>query len=235
LFSKVKVLLHRAFSYLPDFVILQLENLKGSLAWLQTLGIVSPGHDASAGEPQWLNVKSILCSCELLSADSSKAHQLLADAERNLESLISDKENADSSALEIFNVHGFGADGEWKKLDGTCLEKDDGEYVRYFFFSPSSISSYLTSIAIHMKFASSVKLNKSQIMVELRLALGQYSQRVICYGLPLTYRLSVLLFLGNLTLGTRHPMSRQGNQSTTRSKSTIMVPGAGMDPNVTSS
>ena len=104
---------------------------------LQKLGVVS-GDDASAGEPQWLNVKSILSSCELLSADSSKAHQSLADAERELEGLISDKENADSSALEIFNVHGFGADGEWKKLDGTCLEKDAGECVQYFFFSPSS-------------------------------------------------------------------------------------------------
>jgi protein kinase C substrate 80K-H len=67
--------------------------------------------------------------CELFSADSSKAHQLLTDAERELESLISDKEKTDSDALEIFNVHGFGAEGEWKKLDGTCLEKDAGECV----------------------------------------------------------------------------------------------------------
>ena len=67
--------------------------------------------------------------CELLSADSSKAHQLFTDAERELESLLSDKEKTDSDALEIFNVHGFGAEGEWKKLDGTCLEKDTGECV----------------------------------------------------------------------------------------------------------
>lgn len=38
-------------------------------------------------------------------------------------------ETAENDAKEIFNVHGFGAKGEWKKLDGTCLEKDTGEYV----------------------------------------------------------------------------------------------------------
>ena len=76
-----------------------------------------------------MSCQSILSSCELLSADSTKAHQLFTDAERELESLISDKEKADSDALDIFNVDGFGAEGEWKKLDGTCLEKDDGECV----------------------------------------------------------------------------------------------------------
>jgi protein kinase C substrate 80K-H len=65
----------------------------------------------------------------LLSADSSKALQAFTDAERELESLISDKEKIDNDALEIFNVHGFGVEGEWKKLDGMCLEKDTGECV----------------------------------------------------------------------------------------------------------
>jgi protein kinase C substrate 80K-H len=65
----------------------------------------------------------------LLSADSSRSLQGLTDAERELESLISDKEKVESEALKIFDVHGFGAEGEWKKLDGTCLTKDDGECV----------------------------------------------------------------------------------------------------------
>ena len=70
----------------------------------------------------------------------------------------------------------------------------------FFLQSVLKISSYLASIVIHMKFASSVKLNKSQIMVELRSALGQYPQRVICYGLPLTYRLSLLPYFCSLVL-----------------------------------
>ena len=133
---------------------------------------------------------SILSSCKLLSVDSSKAHQLLTDAERELESLISGKEKTDSDVLEIFNVNGFGAEGEWKKLDGTCLEKDTGECVSFFDLSP--IPSYLGSVATHMKYASSRKPNKSQIMAELRSASGQYFKQVICHGLPLTYGLSLL-------------------------------------------
>jgi protein kinase C substrate 80K-H len=65
----------------------------------------------------------------LLSADSSRSLQGLTDAERELESLISDKEKIESEVLEIFTVEGFGSEGEWKKLDGTCLTKDDGECV----------------------------------------------------------------------------------------------------------
>ena len=65
----------------------------------------------------------------LSSADSSRSLQGLTDAERELESLISEKEKVESEVLEIFNVEGFGAEGEWKKLDGTCLTKDAGECV----------------------------------------------------------------------------------------------------------
>ena len=83
--------------------------------------------------PQLVKINGLMSSQyqahELLSADSSRALQQLTDAERELESLISDKEKVEGEALEIFNVHGFGAEGEWKKLDGTCLEKDAGECV----------------------------------------------------------------------------------------------------------
>ena len=72
---------------------------------------------------------SILSSYQLVSADSSRSLQELTDAEHQLESLISNKEKVENEALEIFDVHSFGAEGEWKKLDGTCLSKDAGECV----------------------------------------------------------------------------------------------------------
>lgn len=43
-----------------------------------------------------------------------------------------DKENAEKGAKEIFDGKKFGPKGEWKKLDGTCLDKDTGEYVLNF-------------------------------------------------------------------------------------------------------
>ena len=57
---------------------------------------------------------------------------------------------------------------------------------------------YLSSIAIHMKYASSRKLNKSQIMVELHLASGQYFDQVTSYGLSAhisSFSLALLLLL----------------------------------------
>jgi hypothetical protein len=133
----------------------------------------------------------------LLSADSSRAVQELTDAERELESLISNKEKVESDALEIFSVHGFGAEGEWKKLDGTCLKKDTGECVYYFLFGPCPMSSYLSSIVIHMKYVSSGKLNKYQIKVELRSALGQYLKQVMLWTFySLSFSLTFLLLPG---------------------------------------
>lgn len=64
-----------------------------------------------------------------LSSDSSRARQALADAEASLNRVKEQKADAESDLAEVFNIHGFGAEGEWKKLDGTCLEKDTGEYV----------------------------------------------------------------------------------------------------------
>lgn len=34
---------------------------------------------------------------------------------------------AEEDVAELFNVHGFGREGEWKKLDNLCLKKDVGE------------------------------------------------------------------------------------------------------------
>ncbi|KAF8811886.1 hypothetical protein BYT27DRAFT_7183488 [Phlegmacium glaucopus] len=97
-------------SYLPDAAVPYFETFKDSLVSLLQKLRVLPERDTSA-------------------ADSSLARQALTDAEHELEKLISDKEKAENDALEIFNVHGFGAEGEWKKLDKSCLEKNTGDYT----------------------------------------------------------------------------------------------------------
>jgi protein kinase C substrate 80K-H len=38
-----------------------------------------------------------------------------------------EKETKENDVKDIFNIDGFGPEGEWKKLDGTCLKKDTGE------------------------------------------------------------------------------------------------------------
>ncbi|CAA7269005.1 unnamed protein product [Cyclocybe aegerita] len=97
--------------YLPDSAIPVYEDIKDTLvSWLQKLGIIRSDDSAAA-------------------ADSTRARQAFHDAERALGQLKSDKSNKEKDANEIFSIEGFGAEGEWKKLDGTCIEKDEGEYI----------------------------------------------------------------------------------------------------------
>ncbi|KAG5645275.1 hypothetical protein DXG03_006577 [Asterophora parasitica] len=98
-------------SYLPDSLIPQYEDFKDTLvSWLKTFGIIRGGDDSSA-------------------ADSTRARQALTDAENALRSLQEEKKKAEGDIKEVFNVHGFGREGEWKKLDNLCLKKDVGDYT----------------------------------------------------------------------------------------------------------
>ncbi|KAL0949194.1 hypothetical protein HGRIS_009272 [Hohenbuehelia grisea] len=97
-------------SYIPDSFLPQYEDAKETLVnWLRALGIVRGGNDAAA--------------------DSSRARQALTDAENKLNQIKTEQEHAQEDLKDIFDVEGFGIEGEWKKLDGTCLEKDTGEYT----------------------------------------------------------------------------------------------------------
>ncbi|KAF9268338.1 hypothetical protein L218DRAFT_954698 [Marasmius fiardii PR-910] len=97
-------------SYLPDSVLPQYEEIKETvLSWFRLLGII-PGDDGSSGE-------------------TSRARQAFTDAENALKKAEENKKNAEDDLEDLFSVDGFGKDGEWKKLDGLCLEKDTGEYT----------------------------------------------------------------------------------------------------------
>jgi len=64
------------------------------------------------------------------SGDSDKrkaAHQTALNALNAAQRSLADEEGA---LQKLFDpVDGFGKSGEWKKLDGTCVEKESGEYV----------------------------------------------------------------------------------------------------------
>ncbi|KAF5364120.1 hypothetical protein D9756_000935 [Leucocoprinus leucothites] len=97
-------------SYLPDFALDYYDQFKDVLvSLLETLRVV-PASDKT-------------------SADSSRAHQAFTDAENNLKKIQKEKKETEEAITKIFDVKGFGIAGEWKKLDGTCLEYDAGEYI----------------------------------------------------------------------------------------------------------
>jgi len=55
--------------------------------------------------------------------------QSLSDAETALRGAEDQLKNAQRDLEDLFKPNRFGKDGEWKKLDGLCLERDTGEYV----------------------------------------------------------------------------------------------------------
>ena len=61
------------------------------------------------------------------SSESSRTRQAFLDAERQLNDMKTEREQKERDLNKIFTVDGFGNQGEWKKLDGTCLETESGE------------------------------------------------------------------------------------------------------------
>ncbi|THV00593.1 endoplasmic reticulum protein [Dendrothele bispora CBS 962.96] len=97
-------------SYLPESFLPQYEDFKDTLvSWLAAFGIIKGEEGASA--------------------DASRARQALQDAENVLNKAKRDRENAEKDLEKLFDPKMFGAEGEWKKLDGTCLEYPSGDYV----------------------------------------------------------------------------------------------------------
>ncbi|KAF7331712.1 hypothetical protein MKEN_00051000 [Mycena kentingensis (nom. inval.)] len=96
--------------YLPDAAIPHYEDFRGLiLSWLEVIGIAGTDTEAAS--------------------DTSKARQAFNDADNALNKVKKEKKQAEDDLSEIFDAEGFGAEGEWKKLDNTCLELNTGEYT----------------------------------------------------------------------------------------------------------
>jgi protein kinase C substrate 80K-H len=98
-------------SYLPDPLLPKYVALKESVAgYLETLGIARGAVESSATE-------------------STLARKAYDDAEYSLKLTREEKQRAEEEYADLFDVEGFGREGEWKKLEGLCLEKNTGEYT----------------------------------------------------------------------------------------------------------
>jgi len=62
-------------------------------------------------------------------AEVSRMRQSLSDAETALREAEDKLKNAQRDLEDLFKPDRFGKDGEWKKLDGLCLERDTGDYT----------------------------------------------------------------------------------------------------------
>ena len=61
--------------------------------------------------------------------DTSKTQKALNDAEHSLSLTKKELEDKQRDLARLFDPEWFGAEGEWKKLDHTCIEKEVGECV----------------------------------------------------------------------------------------------------------
>lgn len=99
-------------AYIPDALLPQYETLRDSLVtWLKTFGVIKDSN--TAGD----------------AADTTHAKQALNDAEQALRTSTDGKIKAEESLSRLFDPDWFGREGEFKKLDGTCLEKNTGDYT----------------------------------------------------------------------------------------------------------
>jgi len=63
------------------------------------------------------------------SSDASRAKQAFSDAEHSLNVARDEKRQAEEDISQLFDVTWFGREGEWKKLQNLCLEKNTGDYT----------------------------------------------------------------------------------------------------------
>jgi protein kinase C substrate 80K-H len=113
-------------SYLPDSFVPQYEDFKDTLvSWLAMFGIIREEEGVSAGRFRQFTIRYFFIESPCI--DTSRARQALQDAESALNKVKREKETAEKDIQKIFDPTMFGAEGEWKKLDGTCLEHPSGE------------------------------------------------------------------------------------------------------------
>lgn len=129
-------------SYLPDSFIPQYEEIRDTLlSWLKKFGFIHREDGAVGMVILCCNVDNLAEAWfSSLSVDSTRARQAYTDALSTLERLKTEKDKAEGDVKEIFDIHGFGAEGEWKKLDGQCMRTDSGECVSMSHFLPHIIA-----------------------------------------------------------------------------------------------
>ncbi|KAF8450938.1 glucosidase II beta subunit-like-domain-containing protein [Boletus edulis BED1] len=105
-----KSTLFEVTAYLPDSLVPHYVSLRDTVhSWLRVFGIESDASDTSD--------------------EANQARQALSDAEHSLKLTREEEETAYHDLSALFDPDGFGPEGEWKRLDGLCLEMDTGDYT----------------------------------------------------------------------------------------------------------
>jgi len=99
-------------SYLPDSWMSTYISIRtGILGMLHTIGVISGSVSREKSE------------------QAASALKAFNDADSELSKLRREKSDTEKSLSDLFDPKQFGAQGEWKKLENTCLSQESGDYV----------------------------------------------------------------------------------------------------------
>ncbi|KAI0676730.1 endoplasmic reticulum protein [Trametes maxima] len=103
-------ILYNLSAYIPDSLVPQWEALRDQIVTvLAAFGLAKTSPD--------------------ISADVSRLQKSLSDAEHSLGLTRKERDEKEKELNRLFDPEWYGSEGEWKKLDGTCLEKEVGDYI----------------------------------------------------------------------------------------------------------
>ena len=158
---------------------------------------------------------------DLVDADTSKAQKALSDAQSALDKVRREKQKSDESIERLFDPEWYGSQGEWKKLDHTCIEKEVGECV---ISRSGHVVWFLTLwfLATSTKSAYSMRLARSRSKGARPSAWGTLYSADVCARPKFTHALSLLVAsLAGMTL------RRRARRNTTARCTTRAVLSAG--------
>ncbi|EJD53947.1 endoplasmic reticulum protein [Auricularia subglabra TFB-10046 SS5] len=110
-------------AYVPESLAAQYEIFRDkAVGWLKALGVV----------------RSATGSNNVATEETNKARQARDNARYALNDATRKKESEDKELGQLFDVAWYGTEGQWKKLQNVCIEKEVGEYVYELCFFGSA-------------------------------------------------------------------------------------------------
>ena len=120
--------------------------------------------------------------------DATRTRQVLSDAEHSLKLTQDELQTTREDLSDLFDPKGFGAKGEWKKLDGLCLEVDTGECVSFATCQSTGMSHLASIIDTRMKCVSSTRRSKNPTRVVPLSVSGEYLFSFLCSSVAIHLR-----------------------------------------------
>lgn len=145
----------------------------------------------------------------------------LSDAEHSLSLTRKEKDEKERDINRLFDPTWYGAEGEWKKLDRTCISKEVGEYVLPLSSRACEVPDIFARLQLHLRSVpvrrGPSKADQGWIYVQSRVRHAR--------AMPSSFSYS-RFDIDTSSPGTT-PTSRRARRNTTAGNATRRAPSAG--------